>query len=81
MTPHGPDANTFVNASTAELKPQKFDKGLAFMFESAHIFNLTDFALDCEHRDRKYQECWAPLPKVFTPDDPSGKGAFDGLKK
>ena len=34
MSAHGPDATTFNKASTAELKPEYFDKGLAFMFET-----------------------------------------------
>ena len=32
MTPHGPDAKTFEGASNAELTPEFFDKGLAFMY-------------------------------------------------
>ena len=34
MSAHGPDAQTFEKASNAQLKPHKFDKGLAFMFET-----------------------------------------------
>merc|ERR1712000_449045 len=43
MPPHGPDEPTFVGASTAELAPMKFDAGLAFMFESDYMMNLTDY--------------------------------------
>lgn len=34
MSAHGPDRETFDRASSAELKPQKIDDGLAFMFET-----------------------------------------------
>ena len=34
MSAHGPDAPTFEGASKEKLKPFKFDKGLAFMFET-----------------------------------------------
>ena len=41
MTPHGPDAETFLKASTRELAPEKFAGGLAFMFETAYMLRLT----------------------------------------
>ena len=58
---------TFEKATArgASDKPVFFSKGLAFMFESAYMMKLTSFALDGEHRDRKYQECWASLPRHF----------------
>ena len=34
MLPHGPDADAFESASTAELKPHKLEGTLAFMFET-----------------------------------------------
>ncbi|MFD0428643.1 homogentisate 1,2-dioxygenase domain-containing protein [Streptomyces zhihengii] len=34
MSAHGPDRETFDRASAAELKPQRIDDGLAFMFET-----------------------------------------------
>lgn len=68
MTSHGPDAETFMKASHAELKPEKFDGGLAFMFETCHLLKLTDWALTCKHRDYNYQSCWQSLPKVFNPE-------------
>ena len=65
MSPHGPDAPTFLGASTAELKPSKFVEGLAFMFESTYMLKLTPWAFDAEHRDVAYPRCWLPLPVVF----------------
>jgi homogentisate 1,2-dioxygenase len=67
MTPHGPDADTFVKASTKELVPEYFGSGLAFMFESTLMFKLTDWALHAAHRDVEYQKCWQTLPRVFNP--------------
>lgn len=45
MTAHGPDAPTFLRASTAELKPQYFSNGLAFMFESSYLLKLHPTAI------------------------------------
>ncbi len=41
MSAHGPDRETFDRASAAELKPQKIDDGLAFMFETRWPVSLT----------------------------------------
>jgi homogentisate 1,2-dioxygenase len=67
MTAHGPDADTFVKASTEALEPVKFGGGLAFMFETTYMLALTDYALACEQRDVEYQKCWSKLPKLFDP--------------
>ena len=40
MTAHGPDVATFDAASKCPLKPEKFDGGLAFMFETAAILKV-----------------------------------------
>lgn len=37
MSSHGPDMNSFNNASKAELKPEKLKDTMAFMFESYHF--------------------------------------------
>lgn len=66
MTPHGPDAPTFDGASNADLKPHKFDAGLAFMFETSALLKLTPWAIEAEHRDVNYQKCWDALPKYFN---------------
>ncbi|RLN78109.1 hypothetical protein BBJ28_00010517 [Nothophytophthora sp. Chile5] len=67
-TPHGPDAATFLAASSAQLKPEKFEGGLAFMFETTYLVKLTDYALQCEHNDAEYWKCWQKMPKLFNPD-------------
>jgi homogentisate 1,2-dioxygenase len=66
-TPHGPDAVTFEKASTMELAPVKFDKGLAFMFETCHMLRLTEYASKAPHLDHDYHKCWTALPKKFDP--------------
>jgi len=67
-TPHGPDATTFKKASTMELKPEKFSKGMAFMFETTYMLKLTDYALNAPHLEKDYFKCWSDLPKTFNPD-------------
>lgn len=69
-TPHGPDAVTFKGASTAELVPEKFDAGLAFMFETCAVLKLTEYALRGPDREWGYQACWSGLPALFKPERP-----------
>src|SRR4051794_17501486 len=47
MSAHGPDQEAFDKASTAELKPQKLEGTMAFMFESRYIIRPTRFAMEC----------------------------------
>jgi homogentisate 1,2-dioxygenase len=68
MTPHGPDGETCVKAINADLKPHKFNSGLAFMFESQYTLRVTKKALDAPHRDVAYQKCWKSIEKTFDPD-------------
>lgn len=66
FTGHGPDADGFTKASKGELKPQKYENTMAFMWESCHAFWPTEQAL--RHpalNDAKYSECWQGLPKNF----------------
>lgn len=67
MTPHGPDAESFIKASAAPLVPDRFDGGLAFMFETSLMLKITPWALGAPHRDAAYQRCWQQLPRVFDP--------------
>ena len=61
MVPHGPDADAFDKASAAELRPQKLDDTLAFMFESRWLFRPTAFAMRGGTLDTDYARCWAGL--------------------
>lgn len=65
MSAHGPDQETFVKASTADLAPQKLDSGLAFMFETRWPLTLTRQAMEASHRQRDYDLVWRGLDRRF----------------
>lgn len=65
FTSHGPDAETYRRASTQDLKPQKIDDSLAFMFETRWPIVATDFAMAADHRQSGYDDVWLDLPKNF----------------
>ncbi|WP_079032077.1 homogentisate 1,2-dioxygenase [Streptomyces specialis] len=65
MSAHGPDRETFERASAAELRPQRVDEGLAFMFETGWPVLLTAQAVTCGHRQRGYDEVWEGLRRNF----------------
>ena len=65
MSAHGPDRETFETASAAELKPQKIDDTLAFMFETRLVIRPTRFALDTQALQRNYDACWDGFEKMF----------------
>jgi homogentisate 1,2-dioxygenase len=68
MSPHGPDAETFEKASSAELKPQYLGNTLAFMFESRYVFHPTQAALEADFRQRNYVDVWQGLKRHFNPN-------------
>jgi homogentisate 1,2-dioxygenase len=65
MSGHGPDAETYAKASTADLKPQKLENTLAFMFETRFICSPTKYAMDTAELQHDYFECWQGLKKNF----------------
>ncbi|MGW2818784.1 homogentisate 1,2-dioxygenase [Streptomyces sp. NPDC001415] len=65
MSAHGPDRETFDRASAAELKPQKIDDGLAFMFETRWPVTATEQAATADHLQRGYDEVWQGLQRHF----------------
>jgi homogentisate 1,2-dioxygenase len=65
MVPHGPDEEAFDKASHADLKPQKLDNTLAFMFESRFRFIPTQWAMQSPVLDHAYADCWAGLKDQF----------------
>ncbi len=67
MSGHGPDAETYERASSAELKPQYLANTLAFMFETRFAVQTTRYALESDTLQRGYFECWQGLEKRFTP--------------
>ncbi len=66
MLAHGPDADGYRKATTAELKPQKLDDTMAFMFETRLPQMLTRYAAETETRQDDYIECWTELKKHFN---------------
>lgn len=68
LAAHGPDAEAFGKASSAELQPQKLVDTLAFMFESRYPYTATTFAAETPALQPDYRECWAALPRLFEPE-------------
>jgi homogentisate 1,2-dioxygenase len=69
MSAHGPDRETFDRAGAAELRPQKVDDGLAFMFETRWPVTATAQAARAEHLQRAYDDVWQGLQRHFRPAD------------
>ena len=66
---HGPDRETFETASAAELRPQKLEGSLPFMFETRWPLIVTEHAFDASHRQRDYDTSWAGLRRHFQAPD------------
>jgi homogentisate 1,2-dioxygenase len=66
MLPHGPDTMGFEKATNAELKPQKLEGTMAFMFETRFPQHLTRFAAELETLQDNYIDCWSGLDKRFS---------------
>lgn len=62
MSAHGPDAASWEKASHADLKPQKFDAGLAFMFETVRPFRLTRWGKETPLLQTGYDHVWDGFP-------------------
>lgn len=62
---HGPDKETFDNASKAQLKPHKIEHTLAFMFESRYLLQTTEAAMTSPSLQKDYLSCWKGLKKNF----------------
>jgi homogentisate 1,2-dioxygenase len=65
MSAHGPDAETWERASRAELKPEKLEDTMAFMFESRYAMRLTRYASDAAELQHDYFEGWQGLARHF----------------
>lgn len=66
MTPHGPEKSVFEKASHAQLKPEKYEGNLAFMFESRQVFSPTRYALDSPTLQDDYaSSCYQGFAKYF----------------
>jgi homogentisate 1,2-dioxygenase len=71
MTGHGPDADTFAKASSADLAPPtRIRDTMAFMFETRAVIRPTRWALESAQLQAEYFQCWQDLPKQFDPRQP-----------
>ena len=66
MAPHGNDAEVYEAASNADLKPHYIKDTMAFMFETCLLYKPTKFAMETEHMQQDYSDCWQGLKKHFT---------------
>ena len=66
MSAHGPDLATFRKAIGADLKPQKVENTLAFMWESRHVFRPTRAALKAHELQPDYDRVWDGFEKLRT---------------
>jgi homogentisate 1,2-dioxygenase len=66
MSGHGPDAETFERAISAELKPRHIEDTLAFMFETRMVVRPTRYALEEKILQHEYYECWQGLKRNYT---------------
>jgi hypothetical protein len=67
FTSHGPDAETYARASSAELAPQKIDNTMAFMFETRWTVVPTEHAITADHLQADYDAVWSGLTRNFQP--------------
>jgi homogentisate 1,2-dioxygenase len=65
MSGHGPDVESWRNASEAELKPVKIEGTMAFMVETCWPYRPTQWALERAQHD--YDEAWTGFPKAKLP--------------
>ncbi len=68
MLPHGPDTQAFDRASTVELKPERLENTLAFMFETRYPQQVTEYAAKLPELQSDYADCWSGLEKHFDPN-------------
>jgi homogentisate 1,2-dioxygenase len=65
MLSHGPDRQAFEGASNADLKAEKLDNTMSFMFETRFPQHLTAFAAKEAALQDDYIDCWTSLEKKF----------------
>lgn len=62
---HGPDAEVTALANQSTLSPTKYEKTLAFMFETRGIWQVTSHAMQANFRQKEYSQCWQKIPAIF----------------
>jgi homogentisate 1,2-dioxygenase len=66
MSAHGPDLASFEKAVAAELRPQRIEDTLAFMWESRYVFCPTRAAMDAPERQQDYDRVWDGFATRYT---------------
>ena len=66
MAAHGPDAEAFEAAVSADDKPTRYKNTLAFMFESFMAWDTTDQAMNSKLLQKNYAQCWQGLKSYFS---------------
>ncbi len=61
MNGHGPDRVSYEKATTADLKPSKIEKSLAFMFETRHVIRTTPWSMQSPSMQLDYDSVWSGL--------------------
>ncbi len=67
MSGHGPDRASYEQAITADLKPHRIEKTMAFMFESRHVIRPSRFATETPLCQLDYDDCWSDFQKAGLP--------------
>ncbi|WP_434623695.1 homogentisate 1,2-dioxygenase [Azospirillum sp. B2RO_4] len=71
MSGHGPDAETFAKATSADTtQPQRVADTMAFMVETRAVIRPTRHALETAELQHDYYRCWQGLAKRFDPNRP-----------
>ncbi|PWC84206.1 homogentisate 1,2-dioxygenase [Azospirillum sp. TSH100] len=71
MSGHGPDAETFAKATSADTtQPQRVADTMAFMVETRAVIRPTRHALETAELQHDYYRCWQGLTKRFDPKRP-----------
>ena len=65
MSAHGPDLASFEKAAAADLRPQKIENTLAFMWESRYVLRPTRAALSAPELQKDYDGVWDRFRKLY----------------
>ena len=65
MSGHGPDAESYEQATSRRLEPQFLGDTLAFMFETRFVCRPTRYALETAELQHEYYTCWQNLKRRF----------------
>jgi len=67
MNAHGPDRSSYEAGVTAALAPQRYEGGLAFMFETRFVLKPTSQALSLPELQADYDAGWGGFDKANLP--------------